>query len=90
MSFPLEMKRLVLICLAGSRFNFDDIYVVEEYWEEKILQDRPGFTHFFGLDLSNGNDPAFPRNHCNEIVRPIDWFRSPPHFDDIECQETED
>jgi len=88
-SFPLQMRCLVFLCLAGIRFDQDDA-VFDRYLREKIILVRPGFRHFLGSDLPKGNDPAFPRIHMDEIIRPIDWFRGPPHFDDIECQETDD
>jgi len=84
------MKRLVLICLAGIRLNSADINAIKQYWSGKVVPDRPGFRHFFGPDLPKGNDPTFPRIHMDEIVRPIDWFLAPPHFDDINIQENDD
>ena len=87
---PLEKKRLVLICLVGIHLNSDDGNIIKGYWAEKILPDRPGFGHFFGPDLPKGNDRNFPRIHMDEIVRPIDWFLAPPHFDDVSIQENDD
>jgi len=85
------MPRLVFLCFAGVLLNSDDIAFVERYWAENILPDRPGFRHFFGKHLPKENIPqGVPRIHMDEIASPIDWFRAPPHFDDIESQETDD
>ena len=89
-SFPSKMPRLVLICLVGIWLNSDDADFIKQYWREKILPDRPAFIHFFDSDLPKRNNPAIPRVHLDEIVRPIDWFFAPPNFNDIESQETDD
>ena len=89
-SFHLEMRRLVLICLAGVICSPDDSDVIHRYWREQVLPVRSGLGLSFGPDLPYGNIPGFPRIHLDGIVRPIDWFRAPPRFDDIESEETDE
>ena len=77
-SFITEMRGLVALCLAGFRLDPDDTEVVNQHISNKILPLRPAFWLYLGLNLPEGNDTNLPRIHCDEIIRPIDWFRSPP------------
>jgi len=75
------MQCLELLYIAGTGFDSNDPEV-NLYWKNRLSLVRPGFGFFLGDNLPPGNDPDAPRNHFDEIVRPIDWFRAPPHFDD--------
>jgi len=88
-SFPLQMRRLELLYIVGIDFDIEDDEV-KRYWKEELSPARPGFALYLGDYLPFGNNPRDPRIHMDGIVSPIDWFRAPPHFDDIDRQETDD
>ena len=76
--FITEMGSLVALCLAGFRLDPYDTEVVNQQISNKILPLRPAFWLYLGLNLPKGNNTDVPRVHYDEIIRPIDWFRSPP------------
>ena len=84
------MPRLVFFGLAGVIVNADDCDVITRYFREKVLSVRKSFGLSYGPLLPYGNVLGFPRIHLDGMVRPIDWFRAPPRFDDIDSQETEE
>ncbi len=73
-----SLPNLVVLCVV-CRITLC-VRDIKKQMMRKILPSRPWFWFHIGNSWPKGGDLKVPRVHHDEIITPLNYFHSPPHF----------